>query len=251
MTFVQSSQEPAPPAVAADAPSAVTTTGFTGGRISVRPFGPTTPGLGPGSHRMRLTSSRDAWIHVPANYRPEQPAPLVVVLHGAGGDAERGIVLLRAQADHAGTIVLAVASRASTWDMIVGGYGPDVAMIDRALAHTFARHAIDPSRLAIAGFSDGASYALSLGLGNGDLFTDVLAFSPGYMAPARRVGRPRVIISHGVHDDVLPIAACSRRLVPALREAGHQVTYHEFAGGHTVPGELRRTAVAWFRREPG
>jgi predicted esterase len=40
------------------------------------------------------------------------------------------------------------------------------------------------------GFSDGASYALSLGLANGDLFTHVLGFSPGFMRVPRHVGRP-------------------------------------------------------------
>jgi len=36
------------------------------------------------------------------------------------------------------------------------------------------------------GFSDGASYALSVGITNGDLFTHVIAFSPGFVAPARQ-----------------------------------------------------------------
>ena len=55
--------------------------------------------------------------------------------------------------------------------MLIGRYGSDIAFIDRALAQIFNRNAIDPSKVAIAGFSDGASYALSVGLTNGDLFT--------------------------------------------------------------------------------
>jgi predicted esterase len=38
---------------------------------------------------------------------------------------------------------------------------------------------IDPVRLAVGVFSDGASYALSLGIPSADLYTHVLAFSPG------------------------------------------------------------------------
>jgi hypothetical protein len=56
---------------------------------------------------------------------------------------------------------------------------------------------VDPTRLAVGGFSDGTSYALSLGLTNGDLFSHVLAFSPGFAVPARRRGRPRLFLSHG------------------------------------------------------
>ena len=97
-----------------------------------------------------------------------------------------------------------------------------------------------------AGFSDGASYALSLGLTNGDLFTHVLAFSPGFMAPRKRRGKPRLFLSHGTRDRVLPIDPCSRRIVPQVRRAGYDVTYREFDGPHTVPDEIAREAVDWF-----
>jgi predicted esterase len=43
-------------------------------------------------------------------------------------------------------------------------YGPDVEFIDRALEQTFDRLAVDTKKLAVEGFSDGASYALSIGL---------------------------------------------------------------------------------------
>ena len=128
--------------------------------------------------------------------------------------------------------------------MILGAYWPDVAFLDEALRALFARRRVDPRRVALAGFSDGASYALSLALGNGDLFTHVLAFSPGFAAPPEPVGRPRVFVSHGVADEVLPIGPCSRRLVPRLRAAGYEVRYREFPGGHSVPPELASEAVA-------
>jgi phospholipase/carboxylesterase len=170
----------------------------------------------------------------------------VVLLHGAGSSAHAALALLAPLADDAGLVLLAPDARAATWDVIRGGYGPDVAFVDRALAHAFATCPVDPARVALAGFSDGASYALSLGIGNGDLFTHLVAFSPGFAAPAERVGRPPVFVSHGTDDAVLPIDRCSRRLVPALRAAGHAVRYEEFAGGHTVPPALAAAAVSWL-----
>jgi phospholipase/carboxylesterase len=74
----------------------------------------------------------------------------------------------------------------------------------------------------------------------------VIAFSPGFAAPAAQIGAPRLYISHGTHDSVLPIDRCSRRFVPQLRRAGYDLRYHEFDGGHTVPVEIAREAVAWF-----
>jgi len=105
---------------------------------------------------------------------------------------------------------------------------------------------VDLTRLAIGGFSDGASYGLSVGLANGDLFTHVLAFSPGFMVPPALVGKPRIFISHGTQDQILEIDSTSRSFVPQLQRAGYQVHYREFAGPHTVPVEVAREALQWF-----
>jgi len=194
-----------------------------------------------------LGAARESYLYVPVGYRAERRAPLVLLLHGAGGHARQGLELLRNLADATGIILLAPASRERTWDLLVGRrYGPDATMIDRALEQTFTRYAIDPARLAIGGFSDGASYALSLGITNGDLFTHVLAFSPGFMAPGGRRGSPRVFVSHGARDTVLPIERCSRRIVPQLERSDYEVRYREFEGGHTIPPEIALEAIHWF-----
>jgi predicted esterase len=214
-------------------------------RLLARPGQPTET-ASPGLHRMQLDRHRDALLFVPAGYRADQPAPFVLSLHGAGGDATSGLYPLRDLVDQAGLILLSPASRQQTWDVIRGGYGPDVAFIDRALSAAFARCAVDPDRLAVAGFSDGASYALSLGITNGDLFPYVMAFSPGFMVPADQRGEPRIFISHGAKDQVLPIDRTSRKVVPQLTRAGYDVQYREFAGPHTVPAEIAREALEWF-----
>ena len=105
---------------------------------------------------------------------------------------------------------------------------------------------MDPARLAVAGFSDGASYALSLAMMNGGLFSHALAFSPGFAAPMRFEGRPRFFISHGTQDEILPIDHCSRRLVPKLQRAGYQGKYMEFPGGHELPEAVAREALAFL-----
>ena len=204
-----------------------------------------------GIQTLGLIAERDTLLYVPTDYAPDQSAAFVLLLHGAGGIAEHGLSLLQGLADEHNLLLLAPASRRQTWDMIHGGYGPDVTLINQALAHVFTRYAVDALRLAIGGFSDGASYALSLGLTNGDLFTHIMAFSPGYMAPARQIGKPRIFISHGTHDEVLPIEACSRKIVPRLESAQYDVHYREFDGPHTVPPEITQEAMAWLSNEQG
>ncbi|MBW3572638.1 MAG: phospholipase [Gemmatimonadetes bacterium] len=215
------------------------------GIVSARPGVPSEP-AGPGLHRLGLGGGRDALLYVPAGLAPERPAPLVLMLHGAGGDGRNALGLMRAIADEAGVLLLAPDSRGRTWDVILGAYGPDVAFLDRALAAVFDRCAVDAERVAIGGFSDGASYALSLGVANGELFTHVLAFSPGFMAPPAQRGAPRIYVSHGTEDAVLPIDRCSRHVVPRLEAAGYHVVYREFNGPHTVPPDVARQAVDWL-----
>jgi phospholipase/carboxylesterase len=215
------------------------------GRLIARLSAPTmraTPGL----HSLGVAPQRDALLYVPSGYRADRPAPLAVMLHGAGGTAEHGMSLLCGLADDVGLVLLAPASRHDTWDVLLGGYGPDVDLIDAALDAASERCAIDAERVAIGGFSDGASYALSLGLTNGDLFTHVIAFSPGFMAPATQVGAPHCFLSHGTRDTVLPIDRCSRRIVPTLQHAGYEVLYREFDGPHTMPPAIAREALSWF-----
>ena len=190
----------------------------------------------------------ESYLYVPAGYRAENPAPLVLVLHGAGEDARDGLAQLRYQADEVGIVLLACSSCGPTWDLILnrGHYGPDIAAIDLTLGDAFSRCAVDPARMGVGGYSDGASYALALGLANGDLFSHVLAFSPGFLAPTGQSGSPRVFVSHGTRDGWLPIDSCSRPIVTRLKRAGYKVRYRQFEGGHVVPPAIAREAASWF-----
>jgi len=127
--------------------------------------------------------------------------------------------------------------------------------INRALEEALARCAIDRNRLAIGGFSDGASYALSLGLANGDVFGYVIAFSPGFIVKAHARGRignnnevqiPLVYIAHGTADNVLPIASTSRILESSLRKNGYKVEFREFSGGHHLSHQVVDQAMTWL-----
>ena len=188
-------------------------------------------------------------VYVPRPYRVQQPAPLIVMLHGAGGYAMQSIKLLRDAADSHGILLLAPRARGSTWDVLAHGFGPDARAIDDELSEVFSRYPVDAAHVAVAGFSDGASYALSLGLSNGELFSHVLAFSPGFMKPEALRGKPRIYVSHGASDGVLNVDLCSRSLVPHLRANGYAVEYLEFDGGHAVPPEVVTSAARWFLRQ--
>jgi phospholipase/carboxylesterase len=174
--------------------------------------------------------------------------PLLVFFHGAGGTAAQSLAAVGDLASARGVLVLAPSSVAATWDLVAGGLGRDVAVLDAALEHVFAHHPV--GSVALGGFSDGASYALSLGLANGDLVDAVLAFSPGFVAAPAHRGRPRVWISHGDGDRVLPVDRCGRRVWRELVAAGYDVTYEEFDGGHVVTPDLVTAALDGWLKDP-
>ena len=199
-----------------------------------------------GYHNLGLDDNRDGFIYVPPTYSATKPAPLLVLLHGAGGSSSVFYAGAPSVADERGIVILAPDSAGRTWDRVRGAYGPDVPFIDAALALVFRKCNIKVSAMALGGFSDGASYALSLGISNGDLFPQIIAWSPGFAAPAGRRGTPRIFISHGINDTVLPIDLCSRKIVPALRAAGFPVQYEEFDGVHEIPSDVATHALDWF-----
>jgi phospholipase/carboxylesterase len=214
-------------------------------RLRARPDAAAAGILKPGVTPLNLRPERDALVYLPVG--APDPAPLLLYLHGATGDEQQGIRRLKGFADEFGFVVLSPASLEGTWDAVRSGYGADERFIDAALRKVCAARRIDPRKIAVCGFSDGASVALGLGLANGDLFDAVMAFSPGFIPNGGdEYGRPRIFISHGTKDQILPIETCSRQLVPRLKQAGYNVKFREFDGPHAVPPEIAHEALDWF-----
>jgi phospholipase/carboxylesterase len=219
-------------------------------RLQARPGTPTMS-ITPGTWPLGLgTETYDGLLLVPSSYVHGTSMPLALALHGAGTRADAPIAFLQSYAESRGFLVLSVDSVGLTWDAITFRYLSDVAFIDRALAHAFERCSVDPARVAVQGFSDGASYALGLGLANGDLFKRVVAHSPGFIPPFDDPtrGEPEFFFSHGTQDPILRVDTTSRRLVADLRAGGFTVEYHEFAGGHEIPPSIAALAADWLVR---
>ena len=208
------------------------------------------------SFGLQKLGGRNGLLYVPVGHT--EPLPLLILLHKSGGSPKEwfsGNESFAPYAEKGHFIILAPESPSVSWGTGPKSWGYDYVAINRALEEAFARCAIDRNRLAIGGFSDGASYALSLGLANGDIFSYIIAFSPGYIVKAHARGRlgnhneiqiPLLYIAHGTADNVLPIASTSRIFASSLKKNGYKVEFHEFSGSHHLSRRVADQAMAWL-----
>jgi phospholipase/carboxylesterase len=187
-------------------------------------------------------------LFVPTSYNPSTPAPLALLLHGAGRDASELMTPVSTYAQSRGLVLLSLSAVAGTWDAIYGDFGPDVKNINTALAWLFERCNVDPARIGVMGFSDGATYAIAMARINGDLFKRATIYSPGYLITVNSAGKPEFFVTHGTSDQILSVNTTRNVIVPSLRTAGYSVEYHEWDGGHGVTAALLEQSVTWFVR---
>jgi len=209
------------------------------------------------SHLFALPDNAVGYIPASAGPRP----PLLVLLHGAGHRQLEMVKHFEAEADARGLLLLAPDSLGDTWDSVADAEGPpdtnsplagtlahrfsrsrDSRRVDAAIAKLESIVPVDSDRIVLAGFSDGATFALAMGMSRDYRFAAVIAWSPGIAIrtdnPAR--GR-RVFISHGYSDPLLKFAVTCSEIVPLLREEGAAVTFVGFDGGHDAPVWLKDT----------
>lgn len=194
------------------------------------------------------------FLYVPSSVRPGKALPFLILLHKASGNSVNWFPERKSTvpgpyarfAEKGGFAILAPQAPGVTWGVGPKSFGGEYQRINQTMEMAASHFNIDPKRIAIGGFSDGASYALSLGLANGDLISAIVVFSPGFIVRSIGRGQPSIFISHGLSDRVLPIDVTSRSFAQSLRKNGYNVTLQEFGGGHEVPGWIRDEAMQWL-----
>jgi phospholipase/carboxylesterase len=106
-------------------------------------------------------------------------------------------------------------------------------------------------RITIGGFSQGATLASNLLAGSNLGLEGVILYSPALNlihAPTNNDPKTTVFLAHGRTDPILPFAN-AEQLKDSLLEAGYQVDWQPFDGGHTLTRELL-TATRNFLAKP-
>jgi len=207
-------------------------------------------------------------VHVAPDDDPEN-APAVFVLHGRGADEEDLLPVARHLPDELHVISLRAPDPLQggyTWyelDLSAGGLEssqPDSADFRRSLDlvaesvdAAVESYDLDPDRLGLLGFSQGAITSLSLVLEEPDRYAWVVALH-GYLAEAHAdldpdgiEGKP-VFVGAGAGDRVIPESR-SAAAADQFDELGAAVTRGSYPGGHGIGQQELSDVVAFVESQ--
>jgi poly(3-hydroxybutyrate) depolymerase len=197
-----------------------------------------------------------AVLLTPGEIDPAKRYPLITVLHGAGRQDEMLVKACRDQPEQRDALFLVPRSLLPTWDLIASPERPDLDFLEYAYDLIYRRYPVDAGRQALLGYSDGASYALSVGLSNPHLFRAVMGWAAGFIALDRTFNvdadpRPSVLLEYGTHDELFPFERVAVPMRDNLRKAGYTVEFRVDQGGrHWPSADFLPEALDWFFSEP-
>lgn len=189
--------------------------------------------LGPGDHTRTLTVQglqRTYHLHIPRNYDPLQPAPVVLALHGAGmnGSLMSLFCGLDQTAEREGFVVVYPNGTGNgpflSWNAgglpkkLLEGRPDDVAFINHLLDDLARVVKVDEKRIYACGMSNGAMMCYRLAA---ELSHRIAAIAPVAGTLAVDECQPRrpvpVIHFHGTKDQIVPFEMSPAKAPPFLK----------------------------------
>jgi len=173
-------------------------------------------------------------ILIPESYKAAKPAPLVVALHGMGGDENSMFDFyggrLKPEAERLGFLVVCPKGR-DTASMYRGSAEQDVM---DAIAEVRRDYTIDPDRIYLMGHSMGGYGTWSVAMAHPDVFAALGPISGGGDTSGMvKIARTPEYVVHGDDDRTVSVTQ-SRIMVAAGKKAGANITYVEVPGGSHV-----------------
>ncbi|HLG13207.1 MAG TPA: prolyl oligopeptidase family serine peptidase [Blastocatellia bacterium] len=193
-----------------------------------------------GDFRKAYTSKADNTlqpyrIFVPASYDRSKRYPLIIALHGMGGDENSYFDLyangaFKVEAEKRGYIVACPKGRqpASMYR------GPAEADVMDVISEVERDYKIDPDRVYLTGHSMGGFGTWSVAINHPDIFAALAPVAGGGLpANMSKIAHIAQLVVHGDADKTVPVAS-SRVMVDAAKKLGAEVRYIEVPGGTHV-----------------
>jgi len=191
-------------------------------------------------------------VMAPEKLETGQTYPLLVAMHGWGGNPVDFSANLKSAAEKRGYIVCCPYGP-DVMGKTAFGWGDDTTAeraVVEAVKDMTARYPIDRGRIVLLGFSQGGGYSFYLGLKHADLFSGVMPVAAAYydtawnqyLAKAREKGLRFYVLLGG--DEPSERREINLAAIRTLVDAGISVSFNVFAGyGHTLPGDAEFEVV--------
>jgi phospholipase/carboxylesterase len=201
---------------------------------------------------------------------------LIVMLHGLSGD-ENAMWIFDRALPHSATVIAPRALHGSesggySWTRAVVhdeldqvDFQDAIDQLSRFVHEVIASYQVDPRRVIVMGFSQGAALSYVLSLEHPEMLCGVIALA-GFLPRTKRhshrtcaarsavqVSTPlrsarnaplRYLIVHGAHDEAVPIDR-AREARSVLERRGASVEYHEHRVGHKVSALGMKEIARW------
>jgi predicted peptidase len=174
--------------------------------------------------------------------------PLVLVLHGAPGNAYAAAYIARLQDKYPAFILVPVLPAKASWFDVWPMKGREGRMDDVvALIRQLSKiRPIDPKRIYAIGCSEGGFGAFGAARYHSDLFAASVAISGGWpKEDAKNFNNIPLLVIHGAKDKNVPVAY-SRDIANLSKQYGSKIAYMEDPNmGHECPNKELYGQATW------
>ncbi|HJQ68838.1 MAG TPA: prolyl oligopeptidase family serine peptidase [Blastocatellia bacterium] len=188
-------------------------------------------------------------VFVPASYDRAKAHPLVVALHGMGGDENSYFDsykdgAFKVEAERRGYIVACPKGREPA-SMYLGAAEQDVLDV---IAEVRRAYNVDADRIYVTGHSMGGFGSWSIAMSRPELFAAIAPIAGGgNPIGMKKIAHIPQLVVHGDNDKTVPVER-SRMMVTAGKSAGAEIKYLEIPGGNhiDVAAATFKDVFDWF-----
>ncbi|HEX5732476.1 MAG TPA: prolyl oligopeptidase family serine peptidase [Blastocatellia bacterium] len=174
-------------------------------------------------------------VFIPASYDRSKAHPLIIALHGMGGDENSYFDsykngAFKVEAEQRGYIVACPKGREPA-SMYIGTAEQDVLDV---IAEVKRAYNIDAARVYVTGHSMGGFGSWSIAMNHPELFAAIAPVAGGGnpMGMKKIAHIPQLVV-HGDNDKTVPVER-SRTMVAAAKNLGAEIKYIEIPGGNHI-----------------
>ena len=203
------------------------------------------------AYRSKIDSTLQPYqVFVPAGYDKSKAFPLVIALHGMGGDENSYFQAyaqgaFKVEAEKHGYLVACPKGRKPA-SMYIGDAEKDVMDV---IAEMRRDYNIDPDRIYLTGHSMGGYGTWSVAMNHPEVFAAIAPVSGGANNPAAmsKIAHLPQLVVHGDTDPTVPVER-SRVMVAAGKKLGAEIKYIEVPGGDhgSVVAPTFKDVFEWF-----